>query len=141
MTSGAVATLPTVLAVVGYADHGPSDGRGSASCPHCGAAGRYVYTLLCADGTRRGAMSGCLRLFPQAPEANLVGEALKRATAAAKRGERLSTWWADMVAAVRLLEAHVSPEAIEAFKLSIRAAEGRRQAWLRSNGYGRRGRR
>lgn len=55
-------TLPRIVAVLGRSDSGE---YGAATCPHCGAAGRYVYTFQCDDGTTRGAMAGCLKLFPR----------------------------------------------------------------------------
>lgn len=59
-------TLPAIVVITGMKDFGPSDGEGSATCPHCGANGRYVWTFICADGSHRGAMRGYLQLFPQA---------------------------------------------------------------------------
>ena len=35
-----------------------------ASCPHCGAEGRYILTFQVEDGRRMGAMRGCVKLFP-----------------------------------------------------------------------------
>ena len=68
----AVATLslPRIVRFLGTSDGGPSDGKGSAECPHCGASGRYVHRFQCEDGTTRGAMSGCIKLFPVHPIAS-----------------------------------------------------------------------
>lgn len=35
-----------------------------ASCPHCGATGRYILRFVVADGRTLGAMRGCVQLFP-----------------------------------------------------------------------------
>jgi hypothetical protein len=56
---------PRIIAHLGVTDHGPSDdGRGSTTCPHCGADGRYVHHFLLENGTKGAAMSGCIKLFP-----------------------------------------------------------------------------
>lgn len=34
------------------------------SCPHCGADGRWIHRFVTDDGNQRGAMSGCVKLFP-----------------------------------------------------------------------------
>lgn len=145
----ASAKLPAVVAVLGVKDHGPcEDGEGSARCPHCGAAGRYVITFICEDGSRRGAMRGCFQLFPasNSPVARLVQEAFERQrdAASARPARALASWWREMVEAADRLERGI--DAVEAFRAAVNGAEGRRQAWLRRNGYGsswgaRRGRR
>lgn len=63
----AVATLPRITRFLGTSDGGPSDGKGSAICPHCGSTGRYVHYFEVEGGERRGAMSGCIKLFPVSP--------------------------------------------------------------------------
>jgi hypothetical protein len=40
-----------------------SDSPG-ASCPHCGAEGRFVLRFVVEDGRTLGAMRGCVQLFP-----------------------------------------------------------------------------
>lgn len=62
----ASSTLPKIIYFIGLNDHGPCEGgHGSAICPHCGAEGRYVWSFICEDGTTRGAMRGCVQLFPK----------------------------------------------------------------------------
>lgn len=56
-----VAALPKIVRFLGIDDHGPG---GSASCPHCGATGRYVIRFQVEDGRQLGAMRGCIKLFP-----------------------------------------------------------------------------
>ncbi len=69
---------PTILAVVGCEDHGPCDGGATATCPHCGADGRYIYTCLMSDGTRKGMMKGCLQTFRKDPCAHACELALEK---------------------------------------------------------------
>lgn len=143
----ASAKLPAIIAIVGVHDGGPMDGGfGSAQCPHCGAEGRYVYTFICEDGKRRGAMAGCLKLFPQSnsPVSKLVIEAHKRDRQAKdfKPPRKLASWWAAMIAATDALEGSGGGhEAVQVFIDAVNAAERQRQAWLNRKGYGRHGRR
>lgn len=58
------ANLPTVTEILAFVDYD----TGGASCPHCGAIGRYVYRFLCADGQEYGAMRGCFGKFPKQPD-------------------------------------------------------------------------
>jgi hypothetical protein len=60
-TSMERASLPRIVRFLGVDDHGPG---GSASCPHCGATGRYVIRFQVEDGRQLGAMRGCVKLFP-----------------------------------------------------------------------------
>jgi hypothetical protein len=138
--------LPAVLAITEVIDAGPCDGGyGSAQCPHCGAEGRYVIKFLCEDGVQRGAMQGCFKLFPgsTSPVARIIGEAFKRQRDL-KPGQKLATWWADMIAACEALktadEPSPKPRAVEAFLAAVNGAERRRQDWLRRKGF-KRGRR
>jgi len=60
-----------VARVTSRSDYGPvMDGDpGSATCPHCGAWGRYVYFFTTVDGEQHGAMSGCVETWPGGKEA------------------------------------------------------------------------
>jgi hypothetical protein len=62
----AIASLPRIVRFLGTSDAGGPD----AVCPHCGATGRYVHSFECEDGSTRGAMSGCIQLFPVHPIAS-----------------------------------------------------------------------
>lgn len=53
--------LPRIVKFIGTTDTGPG---GNASCPHCGARGRYIVRFQVADGRQLGAMRGCVQLFP-----------------------------------------------------------------------------
>lgn len=120
------ATLPRIVALLGRQDHGE---YGAATCPHCGAAGRYVYSFRCADGTTRGAMAGCIKLYPQSP---LVAEhqaLTERQEERAKAGRSLASWDLAKLAAI---EAVGSESMSEADALAIvRAENARRAAWFR----------
>lgn len=128
-------TLPSIVAVIGTHDAGPIEDGGTL-CPHCGAQGRYVHTFICSDGTTRGAMSGCIQLFPtsSARESKLAMEAFKRQRSAAEEGKSLASWWKEMVEASEQLGAGTI--SIEGWKTKIMSAESRRQTWLSKNGYG-----
>jgi len=138
--TGAVASLPGVLAVIGVDDRGPSDGTGSANCPHCGASGRYVIRFVCDDGTTRAAMRGCFKLFgeSQSLTAQLTQEAFRRSDDARLGRRPLATWWAAILEAVEKMQ---RDHDVPAFRAAVQASEQRRQSWLRANGYGRRRRR
>lgn len=133
--------LPRVLSVIEVVDYGPSDGAGSASCPHCGASGRYVVRFLCADGLTHAAMRGCFKLFPKADDrvAYVTNEAIKRAAEARPTGARLASWWRDVLDLVEALREDKID--FERFRAYVLQADGRRREWLRRKGYGRRGRR
>jgi len=136
--------LPAVLAITGVDDGGPcSEGYGSNTCPHCGAEGRYIIRFLCEDGAERGAMKGCFQLFPGSSTrtAKLVQEAYERERAATEKKAKLASWWADMLAEVAEFRAHGSKDDFQLFTSRILDIDGRRQAWLQRNGYGRMGRR
>jgi hypothetical protein len=61
-----VETYMQVARITSRADFGPvGDGEpGSATCPHCGAWGRYVYGFTTVDGEHHGAMAGCVEVWP-----------------------------------------------------------------------------
>jgi hypothetical protein len=41
-----------------------SEDSPGASCPHCGATGRWIHRFQVEDGRTLAAMSGCVKLFP-----------------------------------------------------------------------------
>jgi hypothetical protein len=57
-------TLPRIVRFLGI------DECEGSSCPHCGAEGKYIIRFQCDDGIRRGAMRGCVKLFPVSQIAN-----------------------------------------------------------------------
>lgn len=138
------ARLPAVLAVLGVDDFGPCDGgQGSASCPHCGAEGRYVINFLCEDGTKRGAMKGCFKLFPgsNSRTSKLIQEAFERQRRAKEQGTKLAGWWEDIIGEVSAFSTYPGVPQFPLLAQRIDAIDARRRAWLTRNGYGRFGRR
>lgn len=127
------ATLPSIVAFIGTHDSGEF---GNARCPHCDAEGRYVHTFICDDGTRRGAMSGCIQLFRVGRDwaAKLSMEAFKRKREAEDSGRALASWWQEMVVASgELGDGSID---LSEWRNRIGDAERRRQAWLAKDGYG-----
>lgn len=134
---------PIVL-FTGADDCGPCEpGSPSAFCPHCGSGGRYVWTFVCKDGTKRGAMRGCLQLFPQdslAAKQLVALERFKDAWAekrAGRKGAKGPTSWDTAVFA--------ATEELDSGKIDIQEAAGRvrvalesREAWLSRRGFKRR---
>ncbi len=53
-----VTSLPRITRFLGI------DDCEGASCPHCGATGRYIIRFQVEDGRHLGAMRGCIKLFP-----------------------------------------------------------------------------
>ncbi len=139
------AKLPAVLAYIGMTDCGPCDGEMSGTCPHCGAGGRYIFTFLCDDGTKRSAMRGCAQLFPGSGSrsAKLVQEAFSRKAAAIEAKKKLASWWADILQEVDAFHAAwpASQTEFALFSQRVQEIDARRQSWLKQNGYGRGGRR
>lgn len=127
--SSIYANLPKIVAVLGIQDNGPCEGGASAICPHCGAEGRYVYSFLCDDGTRRGAMRGCFSKFPRHRFAVESARILDKEADYKKKGWSLPTWDRDMLDAILKFADGVLPEA-EA-EAAIRAAKTRRDAYKR----------
>lgn len=82
-------TLPRIIAYDSFYDSGE---YGNATCPHCGADGRYVWTFHCADGTKRGAMAGCIKLFKVSPIATEHKKLLERKAEREKTGGKLASW-------------------------------------------------
>lgn len=138
------ANLPSILAVLNVIDGGPCDGQMTATCPHCGAEGRYIIEFLCDDGSRRGAMKGCFQLFKgsNTRTAKLVQEAFARNRAAldARPVKPLASWWRDMLVEVEDFRVNGSAEEFPELSRRIFEIEDRRQAWLKKNGFGRGGR-
>src|ERR1041384_229731 len=85
----AVATLPRIIRFVERTDSGEF---GAAQCPHCGADGRYVYWFVTEDGERRGAMAGCIRLFPVSKIAKEHHAIMERRADRESKGWKLASW-------------------------------------------------
>lgn len=137
-------TLPAIVAVLKIVDHGPcDDGHASAHCPHCGAGGRYIHYAILEDGTKIGAMRGCIQLFPQnhkyAKWSKLVTEAYKREQEAKEKKSKLAGWWDGMIGASEALwDGKID---VQRWAQAIAIEESARQSWLARNGYKKFGRR
>lgn len=75
--------LPRIIAITGRTDAGE---YGATTCPHCGAQGRYITSFVCEDGKTRGAMSGCIKLFPISPLAKIHADLLVKSAANVRKG-------------------------------------------------------
>jgi hypothetical protein len=126
--------LPKIIAIVGIEDHGPCDPEPTASCPHCGADGRYIYHFICEDGSHRGAMAGCLKLFPKHQFAEKVQGVFKKSLEARKSGRRLASWDEDVLKATEMLESGAIQQ--REWEARLSGAFYRRAAYLK-NRYGR----
>jgi hypothetical protein len=122
--------LPTIVRFEGVTDAGE---YGAATCPHCGADGRYVYTFTCDDGRRHGAMSGCVQLYPVSKLAEEHRRILDRQKDRAKRDGKLAGW---DVAKLEAIDAAAAGTMTVADALAVVATENaRRDAWMRRKGY------
>lgn len=90
--------LPTVVEIIKLEDSGEG---GAASCPHCGATGRYIYWFVASDGATYGAMRGCFNKFPKSGYFNLMSEILKKEKDAEKKGRKLASWDRNIMQAIR----------------------------------------
>lgn len=129
----ATSTLPRIVEFLGIADHGPcDDGEPSAYCPHCGSGGRYIHQFRCEDGTTRGAMSGCVQLFPISPIAKLQAELCEREADLQKRfgkDAKLNSWDQKAREAITAFYAGTLTEAqaLQAVQFQMRAKASFRQ--------------
>jgi hypothetical protein len=120
-------TLPKIITVLGVKDCGPCDPEPTGVCPHCGADGRYIYSFLCEDGTVRGAMKGCIQLFPRHPLAFKVQGVFKKQVDYAKKKWKLASWDSAVIEATGDLEAR---------RISLAEWEGRvRNAFAQRDAY------
>lgn len=120
--STTITALPKILFFTGLHDAGPADGgKGSDLCPHCGADGRYTYLFHCDDGSDRGAMAGCVKLFPVSEIAQAQQAAM------AKEPGRRNSWDKTILQAVEDLRVGAISEA-RALAI-VREQKRSRQAW------------
>lgn len=119
--------LPKIIAIKGTFDSGE---YGATVCPHCDAKGRYVTTFVCEDGTTRGAMAGCIKLFPISKLAAEQQKILARQKDREAKGWKLASW---DVKKLEAIEAVIAGSMTEAAALEVVRAENfRRQAWMDS---------
>lgn len=128
--SSIYSNLPQVL----YVEHLDDAGEGgAASCPHCGALGRYTYFFTCADGSHRGAMKGCFSHFPKHPFADRHAQILEKQKANAKKGWSMASWDKDVITAIERFGAGEITE-VEANNI-IRQADSNKKSWMRRKGF------
>ena len=86
-------------------------------------------------------MKGCFRLFPgsNTVTAKLVQQAFERQRTADEAKKKLAGWWDDILAEVADFRANGSKDDFQTFTRRVLEIDGRRQAWLKRNGYGRTG--
>ncbi len=85
------ANLPRVVQIIDLEDHGEF---GAASCPHCGAEGRYIYRFICEGSPDeiRGAMKGCFAHFPKHPFVAKDQAIREKERECARTGRQLASW-------------------------------------------------
>lgn len=104
MTTTARDSLPTIVRYHGISDGGPTEGGNWSFCPHCGAKGRYIHWFEVETDSgsteRRGAMSGCVKMFPISYVAAKHKALIEKEREHAKRGWTLNKSEAEMVAVI-----------------------------------------
>lgn len=137
--SSNVTSLPMIVEFLYTSDAGPSGGgKGSAVCPHCGADGRYVHYFKCDDGSTRGAMSGCIKLFPVsivAQEHMRIVERLGELRKQYGPDAKLNSWQAKMLEAI---ESHYAGTITKEDAISVIKREKAEMAAYRQRKYGKR---
>jgi hypothetical protein len=124
-SKGPAPDLPRIIRFDGRSDAGE---YGAATCPHCGADGRYVWSFLCEDGTRRGAMAGCIRLFPVSAVADEHRKIMERQADREKKGRNLASWDVAKLAAIEAFHAGETTEG-DALR-TIETQNAKRTAWM-----------
>lgn len=122
--------LPQVLYIEYLEDAGED---GAASCPHCGALGRYTYFFVCTDGSQRDAMKGCFSHFPKHPFAERHAQILEKQKANAKKGWSMASWDKKVMDAI---EQFGRGEITEwQAKDVIRQADSDKKSWMKRKGF------
>lgn len=128
----AIQSLPRVL----YVKHRTDAGEfGAATCPHCGADGRYVIHFVCEGGIERAAMAGCFKLFPKSALADESLKILERKADREKQGRSLASW--DLRKWEAIEQVAAGTMTVDEAQRIIRAENLRRREWLDRNNYGR----
>jgi hypothetical protein len=118
------ATLPRIVRFIETTDCGPG-----ATCPHCGATGRWIVRFVTDDGRHLGAMRGCVQLFPVSQVAREGLRLRDKAAKYAKQGWHLNQ--AD-TRALETIEAFESGNATEQQAMSaVKSAKARNTARFR----------
>lgn len=134
MSANIYADLPTVIYVISVEDHGTAEeGIPAATCPHCGAAGRYIYTFRCSDGSERSAMKICFSRFPQHSFCGDHAKVLKKEHENAKKGWKLASWDREIKDAIERFARGEMTEAEAA--CAIQNAKGHKSDYSARKGY------
>ena len=91
MKTSIYADLPAIICIERVEDNGPVEDS-SATCPHCGAQGRYIFWFKCDDGTQRGAMKGCLSKFKMHRFAKIASDILYKQRENERKGWKMASW-------------------------------------------------
>ena len=138
--------LPKRILTLRTIDCGPNldGGEPTGHCPHCGSAGRWIHVFLCDDGLIYGAMSGCIKLFGEAPKSKLAimaEKAIEKEKASARDFENgrkvtnVAKWFTAVLDALRDLE--LGKITLEEAEKIGKTEYFKRAEWLRDNGYSR----
>ncbi len=122
--------LPHVVEIISLDDAGEG---GAASCPHCGALGRYVYWFQASDGQTYGAMKGCFRHFPKSRYFERMSEILKKEKDAVKKGRKLASWDVEVLEAIR--DYGHGTKSVDEVDLIISNADRAKRAYMQRMGY------
>lgn len=123
------ATLPRIIRFVGVHDSGEF---GNATCPHCGADGRYVWTFITEDGVQRGAMAGCIQKFPVSKLADEHKRIIDRQRQRQAKGQSLASWDVRKLSAIAAVEAGTMD--IATALVVIQSENVKRSEWMRKRG-------
>jgi hypothetical protein len=125
------ANLPEVIEILALEDAGEG---GAASCPHCGAIGRYIVWFQASDGELHGAMRGCFKHFPKSKYLARMTELMdKERQFKAKKGWKLASWDQDVMDGIRrYAHQEISQEVLDTIIYNADRAKG---AYMRRKGY------
>lgn len=122
-----ITSLPTVIRITSVTDAGEKDG---ATCPHCGASGRYIYHFDCVDGTHRAAMKICFSHFPKHEFVKVSEDVKKREAAYRAQGWDLPTYDVEIIRTIDMFAGGRITEAVA--KKRITSAKTRRNSEKRA---------
>lgn len=133
----AVQALPTIVRYIGITDGGEPN---SERCPHCDAKGRIIHNFEVEypDGRRerRGAMSGCVQLFPMSSIAKHHKRLMEKGVDYAKKGWTLNKSETEMLAIIDAY--HAGDIEFEQAERELNAKANALAAWRHNKYRGRR---
>lgn len=116
-----ISTLPRILAFDGVTDAGE---YGATTCPHCDAKGRYIYWFITEAGERKGAMAGCIKLYPTSP----LADAHKSVLDKVRSDKALNGWDTKILEAIEATAAGTIT--IDQAEAAVKAQQISRAAWV-----------